>query len=727
MSGPAPTDFDSLRRQAIAFAQAASGNIWTDYNLHDPGVTLLEQTCFALSEIGYQAAHPIRDLLTDEAGALRHTDLALYDPAEVLPGQPVTDTDLVAYLSDHPGVARVNVLPVGSPGLYSLVVIPDARGKDDEAALVHGIRARFAAMRPLATDLAEVIVARKRQMILSCEVEISPTADPERVAAWLYFKVSQILRSQPVVGRAGDGATRKAVYDAPELFFRTQANADVGAPDIEAYLAQLRQIPGIRDLGAPVLRDDPEGARYDLDTPVYRALMLPEAPEEIELELRVGTTGLTLDHNRIQEEYIRVAAENIALARHHLDDADWSVLKDGRRRRFTRSHVDDMLPAIYRIYAGAPQAARSVQSDQAAPAPRDALFVQYRGAINAQLDEMSAALAQLPVLFTAETGCDTDDPALHARRIKQLDLMLALQGEVLPSTRHSGLHAYRSAAARQDFELHWRLAYLRALPALNYARGTGPDGAAPGGFMARFGLLADLPVQTLGDVARSRADQGWQLDAAAAPPAPGFARRDLLLPLNPFDMIVPLDDRAPPLDPDALRDSAPWIEDGKLQPALFLRAADPDAFAITPVSGGQYAIVFDGGDADALYHVETTDDKAKAMARVNCLRAGWREMHAQAEAAYLVEDILLRGPADDFVPNQAMLVLTGWTARTRLDSYRSYVTDLVQALAPAHIVVSLLWLEQPEMDRFVTLQGDVGTPGGRRALQQFLERMRAAS
>ncbi|GFE50694.1 hypothetical protein So717_24470 [Roseobacter cerasinus] len=727
MSGAASSDFDSLRLRAIAFAQAASGNIWTDYNLHDPGVTLLEQTCFALSEIGYQAAHPIRDLLTDEAGALRYADLALFEPAKVLPGQPVTETDLAAYLSDHPGVARVNVLPVGSPGLYSLVIIPDERDAADDADLVQGVRARFACMRPLATDLAEVIVARKRQMILSCEVEISPTADPERVAAWLYFKVSQILRSQPLGDRSGGGATRKAVYDAPELFFRTQASADVGAPDVEAHLAQLRQIPGIRDLGAPVLRDDPESALHDPDAPVYRALMLPEAPEEIELELRVGTTVLTLDHNRIQEEYIRVAAENIARARHHLDDADWSVLKDGRCRRFARSHVDDMLPAIYRIYGGAPKAARAVQSDQTTPPPRDALFVQYRGAINAQLDEMSATLAQLPVLFTAETGCGTDDPALHARRIKLLDLMLALQGEVLPSTRHSGLHAYRSAAARQDFELHWRLAYLRALPALNYARGTGPDGAAPGGFMARFGLLADLTVQTFGDVIRSLADQGWQLDAGATPPAPGFARRDLLLPLNPFDMIVPLDDRAPPLDLQALRESAPWIEDGKLQSDLFLRAADPDAFAVTPVGGGQYAIVFDGGDADALYHIGTTDNKATAMARVNCLRAGWRAMHKQVEVAYLVEDILLRERGGDFVPNHCTLVLTGWTARTRLDSYRSYVADLVQALAPAHIVVSLLWLEQPDMDKFLTLQENVASLEGRAALQRFLDRRQVGS
>ncbi|MEP0248504.1 MAG: hypothetical protein ABJD83_11195, partial [Roseobacter sp.] len=59
------SDFDDLRRVAIEYSQQASGEIWTDYNIHDPGVTLLEQTCFALSQIAYQVGLPTRDLLTN--------------------------------------------------------------------------------------------------------------------------------------------------------------------------------------------------------------------------------------------------------------------------------------------------------------------------------------------------------------------------------------------------------------------------------------------------------------------------------------------------------------------------------------------------------------------------------------------------------------------------------------------------------------------------------------
>lgn len=726
MSAPEPTDFESLRARAVQFAQAASGNIWTDYNLHDPGVTLLEQTCFALSEIGYQAAHPIRDLLTETDGELRYADLALYDPRAVLPTAPVTDMDLTSSLSDQPGVSSAWVAPGARIGLYDVVVIPSdpEEVEVDETALAAQVAARFAQMRPLATDLGQITIARKRDTVLSGRIEVSPTADPERVAARFYYHVSAILRGRAAPRDRKHGATRDMVYAQPELFFRPRAETGERIPNIDVHLTRLRAIPGIRNIGELSFRKLPVADPEEELKPGYLALVLPQSAEEIALELRVGETRLTLDHNRIHEEYIRVSAENISRAHHHLAEADWSVLKDGRRRDFTRSHVDDMLPAIYRLYGAS---ARAVQNTAAPKAPADDLFVQYRDAINTQLDGMSQALAQLPRLFDAETDQDTDDPVLHARRIKLLDLLLAIQGETLPVIRHSGLHHYRSIAARQRFELQWRLAYLRALPELNAARGTGPEGSVPGGFMARLGLLADIGVETWGAAPGRMQALGWALDDRVEVPAPGFARRDLLMPLNPFDMIVPRDDLADPLPGDRLRDLTPWVAAGAMHPDLFQRAADADAFVVSPVSGGRYAVLFDSGDAEALYEIEITADKSEAIARVNALRATWRGLHEAAEGACLVEDILLRGPDAAFEANSITLVLTGWTARTRRSSYRSYVTALVQQLAPAHVVVSLRWLDMAQMARFRALRFAIEEQGAaadaRAHLRAFLHEM----
>ncbi len=39
---PGYIDFATLRREGIDHIAAFSGKVWTDHNLHDPGITILE-------------------------------------------------------------------------------------------------------------------------------------------------------------------------------------------------------------------------------------------------------------------------------------------------------------------------------------------------------------------------------------------------------------------------------------------------------------------------------------------------------------------------------------------------------------------------------------------------------------------------------------------------------------------------------------------------------------
>jgi hypothetical protein len=43
--------YESLRREAIGHLEAMAGGPWTDFNAHDPGITILEQVCYALSDL----------------------------------------------------------------------------------------------------------------------------------------------------------------------------------------------------------------------------------------------------------------------------------------------------------------------------------------------------------------------------------------------------------------------------------------------------------------------------------------------------------------------------------------------------------------------------------------------------------------------------------------------------------------------------------------------------
>ena len=57
-------DYQLLRSYGLDYIQKLGGKLWTDYNIHDPGITILELLCYALTDLGYRTAFPIQDILT---------------------------------------------------------------------------------------------------------------------------------------------------------------------------------------------------------------------------------------------------------------------------------------------------------------------------------------------------------------------------------------------------------------------------------------------------------------------------------------------------------------------------------------------------------------------------------------------------------------------------------------------------------------------------------------
>lgn len=90
-------DFELLRKEAIAYIQRISGNIWTDYNAHDPGITILEVLCYAITDLSYRANKPIQDLLALESGSLAGQ---FFKASLILPGKALTLADYRKLLMD---------------------------------------------------------------------------------------------------------------------------------------------------------------------------------------------------------------------------------------------------------------------------------------------------------------------------------------------------------------------------------------------------------------------------------------------------------------------------------------------------------------------------------------------------------------------------------------------------------------------------------------------------
>jgi hypothetical protein len=101
---PIAQDLEALKATGIALAKQYSGDIWTDYNDHDPGVTVLENLCYAITEMSYKVDFDFEKLFFASNG--QDIELEVYfllHKHEVSYSSPVTELDYRKLLLDHFG------------------------------------------------------------------------------------------------------------------------------------------------------------------------------------------------------------------------------------------------------------------------------------------------------------------------------------------------------------------------------------------------------------------------------------------------------------------------------------------------------------------------------------------------------------------------------------------------------------------------------------------------
>jgi len=95
-------NYQALVEEGTRLVQQLSGELWTNFNYSDPGVTILEQLCYALTELSYRAGFPVPDLLgTPGSGAIALPHQGLRAAWDILPVSAVTADDLRRLLLDR--------------------------------------------------------------------------------------------------------------------------------------------------------------------------------------------------------------------------------------------------------------------------------------------------------------------------------------------------------------------------------------------------------------------------------------------------------------------------------------------------------------------------------------------------------------------------------------------------------------------------------------------------
>ena len=191
-----------LKEIWLDFMQQLSSDIWTDYNAHDPGITLMEQFCDTISKINNRANTPIQNLLNSQSRKKREAiNNAFYDAVEILPTNPVTQEDYRILIIDRiQYVKNAWIEPVrdnmqGIQGLYRVLLQIDENARTERgiARIKEEVFSLFSQHRNLCEDLESIQVLEVEKIEVAADIDIRPDAIAEEVLADILFRLEEHL------------------------------------------------------------------------------------------------------------------------------------------------------------------------------------------------------------------------------------------------------------------------------------------------------------------------------------------------------------------------------------------------------------------------------------------------------------------------------------------------------------------------------------------------------
>jgi hypothetical protein len=224
---PPYQDFTFLKGEALDYIQKHIGSEWTNFNPSDPGMTILDQFCYALTELGYCTDFSIPDILTNAKGDIEINN-QFYLPTEILTTAPYTIADYKKYLID--GIENVynvvllcynnNIFPFNKVYQVYLYVNPDIKTN----AIKNVCKSAFYLLnqsRNLGELFNDPIALQPLNCWIGGKLELNKEADPytvllelqNAIRTYIFPKIAQTSYDNLKLA----GYTSSEIYDGPYL------------------------------------------------------------------------------------------------------------------------------------------------------------------------------------------------------------------------------------------------------------------------------------------------------------------------------------------------------------------------------------------------------------------------------------------------------------------------------------------------------------------------------
>ncbi len=278
-------DYEALRKAGIDIIENTGSTFWTDYNVHDPGITILELLCYAITDLSYRANNSIPDLLATPKNAKENILKQFFSASKIFPNSAVTLNDYRKIIIDIEGVKNawlqkksigffadisLKKLQINTPasakwanvdvlGYYDVLIEFDLNVADENKKEIQTlVREVLMENRNLCEDFLNIDEIEKQEFRLCTEIELDTNTDPFDAVAQIFFNIQNyltpIIKFYALNQLISESYTTDEIFEGPLLkhgFIKEQELLD-SALKSEIHLSDVMQqmlnVPGVRNI-----------------------------------------------------------------------------------------------------------------------------------------------------------------------------------------------------------------------------------------------------------------------------------------------------------------------------------------------------------------------------------------------------------------------------------------------------------------------------------------------
>ncbi len=291
----ASENYEFLRKSGLEHITKLAGKIWTDYNTHDPGITILELLCYAITDLGYRTSYDIKDILAPINENDANDEACFYTAAEIFPNNPVTILDFRKIIADIPGIKnawlkksnkyekyfyvdyenRTLTFDKGNKneivelnGLYNIVFEfekdideKDIKFKPVLDKLEKKVLDKLHEQRNLCEDYISIKKVDYEDIAVCADIEVKQGADVDTVLAEIYYNLTwyfspqinfysfdEMLKKGKTVDEIFEGPILEHGFLDNDEFEKTDLKSELRVSDIINFIMDIKDVVAVKNI-----------------------------------------------------------------------------------------------------------------------------------------------------------------------------------------------------------------------------------------------------------------------------------------------------------------------------------------------------------------------------------------------------------------------------------------------------------------------------------------------